>query len=134
VLRGWPRLPGPRRGVRVLTLDGPADPFPFEPDDPRLSGVPLARDLLEAAELAKAFANAGSLASLIEMLNTAPVRDVELAAMFLLTIHVRAKHEGGAEEAGLTREETEARYERWLCDPPPGEVGRGSLEGDPGTP
>jgi hypothetical protein len=115
-------------------LDGPADPFPFEPDDPRLSGVPLARDLLEAMELAKAFANAGSLATLIEMLNTAPVRDVELVAMFVLTIQVREGLDREAERLGLTPEETEARYEEWLCDPPPGAVGRGLLEGDPGTP
>jgi hypothetical protein len=96
-------------------LDGPADPF--LPDDPGLCGDPLAEYLFEAAALAGAFANVGSLASLAEMLCRAPDRDVEMAALFVFVMQAREQIDAAVGRGDLTREEAHARWEKWLSDP-----------------
>ncbi len=59
-------------------------PDPFLPDDPRLRDDQLFKYMDEAKQLVLAF----SYSSLIETLHRAERRDIELAALFLLTSQI----------------------------------------------
>jgi hypothetical protein len=94
--------------------DLPPDPF----DDPRIQEHPIARYAIEAARLTTAFANIDSMSGLVEALNKAERRDVELVAMFTITNIVRESIEEAARLNGETDEAAHERFLNWMLDPP----------------
>ncbi len=60
----------------------------------------------------------------MEALRKAERRDVEAAAMFLLTCHAREAIEKASSEEGLTRDQAYARWAKWLSGP----ISNGTLD------
>jgi hypothetical protein len=105
-----------RAGKLRLSVDLPPDPF--LPDDPRLRDDPIFKYIREGKELTLAFVNSPTLSTLVQTLQRADRRDVELAALFGLIIQVHAVVMEVSEADGLTDEEANARWVRWLVGPP----------------
>jgi hypothetical protein len=95
-----------------VTDNLPPDPFGF--DDPRLDDHAIPKYVREAAQLTAAFANIGSLSGLVETLNKADRRDVELVAMLAISTLVRDSFA----EVEETKEAADARFLEWMLDAP----------------
>jgi hypothetical protein len=97
---------------------GELPPDPFLPDDSRLRESPLFKYFEEGKQLTIALANQPSQSSLIEALHRIDRRDLELVAMHELTVRIFDALTEVSRLEGLTEEETNARWLRWVLDPP----------------
>jgi hypothetical protein len=93
-------------------------PDPFLPDDPRLRDHALFKYFEEGKHLTMAFVNQPSQSSLIEALHSADRRDLELVAMFMLTLKAYDALAEVSRQEGLTEQETNDRWLQWLLRPP----------------
>lgn len=89
-------------------------PDPFLPEG-EFADHPIRLLIKRGQDLAVAFSDASSLASLVERLQAAERTDVELVALFALVGWINeAIDESGS---GLTEEEQHRRIKAWYLDP-----------------
>jgi hypothetical protein len=97
---------------------GELAPDPFLPEDPRVRDSSLFKYFEEGKQLTIALANQPSQSSLVEALHKIDRRDLELVAMHELTVKIFEALTEVSRLEGLTEEEANARWLRWVLDPP----------------